>query len=69
MKSKMIGSLVDEKGKIAIVIYSLNENEVERFVKEKIFLAFKKGILMIGWKNGEMVTVPSIKELIEKGLI
>ncbi|MCW1312750.1 MAG: hypothetical protein OH338_04975 [Candidatus Parvarchaeota archaeon] len=69
MKSKMVGALVDKKGKVALAIYCLNDDEAEKIVKEKIFLAFKKGILLIGWRNGELVTIPPISELIEKGLI
>lgn len=66
---KMIGSLVDEKGKIGIVIFSVSENEAEEIIKEKIFLAFKKGLVMLAWKGDELVTVPSIVELMERGLI
>jgi len=65
----MVGALVDKKGKVALAIYCLNDDEAEKIVKEKIFLAFKKGILLIGWRNGELVTIPPISELIEKGLI
>lgn len=66
---KMIGTLVDNEAKIGIIIFSLNENEAEKIVKEKIFLAFKKGLLMLAWRNNELVTTPSVNELMEKGLI
>jgi len=70
MKKKLVGVLVDEKARLGIKYVSVDD-EMGTLVKEKIWTAFKKGLIAIKWnpKKKQFETIPSIFELIKRKLV
>jgi hypothetical protein len=68
---KTIGKIVDLEGGLSLVMFSLSKDEAEEFLKTKMWEAFEKGMIMIGYDptRKQIITHPSVVELIKRKMI